>query len=75
MLCGYSAKPGDLIKNLCFLDLYPTADSVNHRIPDDGIPKDSICTVLSPPNGTWIKVLCDGRVGWVNWRLFVEVLQ
>jgi len=68
-------RPGDLVRNRCFLDFYPTTESVYRSIPDVGILKDSICTVLSSPNGTWIKVLCNGKVGWVNWTLFVEVLQ
>ena len=67
--------PGVLVRNRCYMDFYPTAESVNRGIPKEGIPRDSISTVLTPPNGTWIKVLCDGKIGWVNWTLLLEVIQ
>ena len=72
---GSGMVPGVLVRNRCYMDFYPTAESVNRRIPDDGIPIGSLLTIISPPNGTWIKVLCDGKIGWVNWTLLVEVIQ
>jgi len=71
-----SMIPGVLVRNRCYMDFYPTAEHVNRGIPEEGIPRDSISTVLTPPNGTcWIMVLCDGKIGWVNWTLLVEVIQ
>ena len=66
-------NPGDMCRNRCFLDFYPTAESVNRRIPDDGIPMGSIFIILTPPNGTWIKVLSTGRIGWVNWTFLEDI--
>jgi len=67
--------PGVLVRNRCYMDFYPTAGSVNRGIPKEGIPRDSISTVLTPPIGTWIMVLCGGKIGWVNWTLLLEVIQ
>ena len=66
--------PGDLVKNLCFLDFYPTAEHVNQRLPDDGIPMNSIGMIVKPPDGTWVKWLVNGRVGWSNWT-FMQVVE
>jgi hypothetical protein len=65
---------GSLAKNRCFLDFYPTAEHVNRGIPDDdGIPIGSLLTIISPPNGTWIKVIHGEKIGWVNWYYLEEI--
>ncbi len=67
-------KPGDMVKNRCFLDFYPTAKSVNYGIPDDDVPTGCVGMILSPPDGTWVKWMVNGKVGWSDWN-YLEVLQ
>ena len=64
-----------MVKTLCFLDFYPTARSVNYRIPDGNVPKNTIGIILTHPNGTWIKWLVNGKVGWSNFTFLSEVDQ
>ena len=65
--------PGSLAKNLCFTHLYSTVSKVHKHLPDDGIPIDSLLTILTPPNGTLIKVLYRGKIGWVNTNFLEEI--
>jgi len=68
---------GDLVKSRCFLYLYPTAERVNRGVPDDGVPMNSTGILITSPhpiNGTWVKWMVNGRVGWSNFTL-MEVLQ
>jgi hypothetical protein len=64
---------GDLVKNLCFTHLYSTVKQVHRGLPEDVIPIDSLLTILTPPNGTLIKVLHQGKIGWVNTN-FLELI-
>jgi hypothetical protein len=71
--------PGSLAKNLCFTNFYSTVSFVAEDdwsfqyLPDDGIPIGSSLLIVSPPNGTWIKVLYNGKIGWVNWNYLEEI--
>lgn len=62
-------SPGDLVTNRCFLDLYHRAESVNRRAPDDGIPMGSVGIILAPTDGTWVKWMVGGKVGWSDFTL------
>jgi hypothetical protein len=65
--------PGSLTKNLCFTNFYSTVSKVHKHLPDDGIPIGSLLTIISPPNGTWIKVIHGEKIGWVNWNYLEEI--
>jgi hypothetical protein len=65
--------PGALVKNLCFTNFYSTANRINKHLPDDGIPFNSLMLIISPPDGTWIKVAFNGKIGWVNWNYLEEI--
>jgi hypothetical protein len=68
-------KPGDLVRSSGAIFIYNTAKDVNSQIPTDTICDGTVGTVLSPPDGTWIRwMLCDGRVAWSNWR-YMEVIS
>jgi len=66
-------NPGSLAKNLCFTNFYSTVSKVHKHLPDDGIPIGSLLTIISPPNGTWIKVIHGEKIGWVNWNYLEEI--
>lgn len=69
-------KPGDLViqNQSSFLNLHLTVESVRtFKPPPRKIPYDSIGIILSPPNGTWIKWMVDGKVGWSNWTFLREL--
>ena len=66
-------NPDSLAKNLCFTNFYSTVNKVHKHLPDDGIPIGSSLLIVSPPNGTWIKVLYNGKIGWVNWNYLEEI--
>jgi hypothetical protein len=55
------------------LHFYSTTSRVNKQLPDGLIPKGTTGIILSPPNGTWIKWLVEGRVGWGNWNCMETV--
>jgi hypothetical protein len=65
--------PGSLAKNLCFTHLYSTVEHVHIGLPEDVIPIDSLLIILTPPNGTLIKVLYRGKIGWVSTN-FLEAI-
>jgi len=67
-------KPGDLVRTQANLHFYSTTSRVNKQLPDDLILKGTTGIIISPPNGTWIKWLVEGKVGWGNWSM-MEVLR
>lgn len=67
--------PGTLVKNVCYTYFYSTANRANIRIPDDEIPSGSLLTLISPPDGTWVKVLYNEKIGWVNWNYLEEIMD
>lgn len=66
-------KPGDMVRTIVWLDFYPSVEHVNKMLPADAIESFTLGMVISPPNGTWIKWLVNGKVGWSNHN-FLEVI-
>ena len=67
-------KPGDLVQTKYNMHFFSTASRVNKQLPDELLHKGTTGIIISPPNGTWIQWLVNGRVGWGNWNM-MEVLQ
>lgn len=67
---------GDLVRNICFTNLYRSIDHVNHPISetDVPIPIGSPGFIISIPNGTWVKWVVNGNIGW-SYGKFLEVVQ
>ena len=74
-------KPGDLVRAKLDFHFFTTPSRVNNQRPDEFIGHDELLhkgttgIIISPPfNGTWIKILVNGRIGWGNCNV-MEVLQ
>lgn len=63
-------KPGDLVTNMVFLDLYLDLES-GELLGE--VSKESIGIVMSPRDGLWVKWFVNGQIGWSNWTLLREV--
>ena len=66
-------KPGDLVQVQLNLHFYSTTSRVNKQLPDDLVHKGTTGIILSPPNGTWIKWMVNGKIGWSNWNLMEKI--
>ena len=68
-------KPGDMVINeLPDLHLWPTTESARtFEIPPYEVPYESIGVILSPTNGTWVKWMVNGNIGWSNFTFLKEV--
>ena len=65
--------PGDLVKSTKLISFYLTADDVNRNVPNEGVAKNTLGIVVSPPDGTWVKWMANGRLGWSNHNYLEKV--
>jgi len=64
--------PGDLVRNRCFTNLYRNVvERPRTGVP---IPTGSSGIIISIPNGTWVKWVVNGNLGW-SYGKFLEVVQ
>ena len=61
-------KPGDLVQSSVNIHFYSTAQRVNKNLYDELLWKGTIGLILTPTDGTYVKWLVDGKIGWSNWR-------